>query len=1158
MRRIVIVVGVFLLVMGLLAAGAWQLLHSEAGNRWLVERAVEASGGALRVDELEGSLGETLVADAVTWNQDGVRVEARDLRVQGETSLWPPRVTLSRLSSSALTITIDDSVPASEEPVDWAETLEGLALPIPVVVDRWDLGPVDLVEGTAPPRRLLDSAGGSLRWDDTLTLPSLAWDAPDVAGQGAVALALVPPFDHAVELDARVPALARAPAVHLSLEGSAGETRLAVVAEGADRVVLEGTVLRPLDDAEVRLEATTESFDIAPGISLAPLTLRLDGPVVAPAIEADGVLLAEGAAPTPWSLSGRVEDSSLRVDSLGFEAGERRFDATGTVSMRPGSLHVDPLSLVSEDSLASLQGKLHYDLETEQVEADLAWSGLSWPLEGGEDAWRSPEGRLLADGTTSAWTGTADLVFLAPGIPEPGRLDIEAAGNLDGSRFEVTGQGALVQALEGRGSVVWSDAPRFAWQGSLRGLDLAPVIREWPSAIDARLRYSWDESGQEIQLDELGGTLRGAPLAGEGSIRGAGGRWVFEGVQLGMGTATLSANGAWPRDRVDLAFSVPPGSAAARWLRLDGAGSATVDLSADPPVLQARMSGNAIRFGDLGLGEWSLRGNSSAEGLAWFVTLPANGDLETALAAGTLRTTARGLEAALEVSQGEQGLALAIESDAIDWEELRQLLGDGEFDRISMTGRLVDAGVSQAGQPLLTLSAPASFRYAASEFSLSEACWRLVDGGGGCLEGGFDVNGTLSLEGTLESVPLGLLASRLGIAVVPDQEVSGGLSLRRAPGELPSGVLTLDLTEGSLRDVENPDQVLDTGAARLDVVLEAGQLRTGVFDLPLPGVGSIEASLQASDVRLDGTGKLQGRGRLQLTDLAPLEVLVPDLQRISGEMTLEVDLTGTLGEPFVDGLVRLVDVSFAVPFLGLTVTDLNGEGYARGQGEAALQADFRIGEGTGRLLGDVDLTPGQGFPFIFRIEGENLRLVETPDIELDANPAFDLSWADGAWTVDGSLEVPRLRLTPRSTLVGQVSESDDVIIVAGEAPQTTPSAISGDNRFFGQLRLLLGEDVTLETDEAEARVGGELALSWSGPPEPTAEGTLTVDGEVEIFGPVLRVSDGNLRFPGVPVSNPALDLRAERDVFGNTQIRAAGVAIGGTARRPTIEAYTRP
>ena len=37
-----------------------------------------------------------------------------------------------------------------------------------------------------------------------------------------------------------------------------------------------------------------------------------------------------------------------------------------------------------------------------------------------------------------------------------------------------------------------------------------------------------------------------------------------------------------------------------------------------------------------------------------------------------------------------------------------------------------------------------------------------------------------------------------------------------------------------------------------------------------------------------------------------------------------------------------------------------------------------------------------------------------------------------------------------------------------------------------------------------------------------------------------------------------LDLRAERDIFGNTQIRTAGVSITGSAKRPVIEAYTNP
>ena len=200
-----------------------------------------------------------------------------------------------------------------------------------------------------------------------------------------------------------------------------------------------------------------------------------------------------------------------------------------------------------------------------------------------------------------------------------------------------------------------------------------------------------------------------------------------------------------------------------------------------------------------------------------------------------------------------------VESEDVDWTELRRMLGEGDLDRLSVSGQLATALISQAGAPLVTLSSPADFRYANGEFTLSAACWRLVDGGGGCLEGGIDEQGHLNVEGSLEAFPLGPLATRFGSAIVPDQEVSGELSFRRAPGEPPSGVLTLDLTEGSLRDIDDPGQALETGPARLNVVLEDGQVRTGVFDLPLPGVGSVEASLEASDVRLDGSGRVQRR-----------------------------------------------------------------------------------------------------------------------------------------------------------------------------------------------------------------------------------------------------------------------------------------------------------
>jgi len=61
-----------------------------------------------------------------------------------------------------------------------------------------------------------------------------------------------------------------------------------------------------------------------------------------------------------------------------------------------------------------------------------------------------------------------------------------------------------------------------------------------------------------------------------------------------------------------------------------------------------------------------------------------------------------------------------------------------------------------------------------------------------------------------------------------------------------------------------------------------------------------------------------------------------------------------------------------------------------------------------------------------------------------------------------------------------------------------------------------------------------------------------------VFGPQLHVRDGQLRFPDVPANSPILDIRAERDIYGNTQIHTAGVSITGSARRPVIEAYTNP
>jgi translocation and assembly module TamB len=75
---------------------------------------------------------------------------------------------------------------------------------------------------------------------------------------------------------------------------------------------------------------------------------------------------------------------------------------------------------------------------------------------------------------------------------------------------------------------------------------------------------------------------------------------------------------------------------------------------------------------------------------------------------------------------------------------------------------------------------------------------------------------------------------------------------------------------------------------------------------------------------------------------------------------------------------------------------------------------------------------------------------------------------------------------------------------------------------------------------------------------PIGDGSYTVTGEIQAYGQLLRISEGRIRFPRKPANNPTLDIRAEREIYGNRQIKAAGVHISGTLKRPLLETYTEP
>ena len=111
---------------------------------------------------------------------------------------------------------------------------------------------------------------------------------------------------------------------------------------------------------------------------------------------------------------------------------------------------------------------------------------------------------------------------------------------------------------------------------------------------------------------------------------------------------------------------------------------------------------------------------------------------------------------------------------------------------------------------------------------------------------------------------------------------------------------------------------------------------------------------------------------------------------------------------------------------------------------------------------------------------------------------------------------------------------------------------------YGHVEVKLGDDVLVEVPGIEVSISGSTMFDWSGEPIPMADGVFTLQGVVDIYGPKLNIKNGSISFPGVPANDPLLNIRAGRDIFGNTQIRRAGVRVIGRLQRPVLEAYTVP
>jgi autotransporter translocation and assembly factor TamB len=715
------------------------------------------------------------------------------------------------------------------------------------------------------------------------------------------------------------------------------------------------------------------------------------------------------------------------------------------------------------------------------------------------------QSRLEADGTL-AWSGPLDAARWREAVRvEAGAVALEARMEdlsswlppawRGSGRFTVTG-GRFSGTL-----AAWTATARIA-------SDALSVRGERVTDIAGRLAAS----PVEVEVTSVHGAVRGIPISGRG-------RWAW----AGSGQAHVEAGPA-PLDAVPGLESLAP---------VGGTVRANADARVDGGVLSgsARATAAGVAVAGVTLG----RGTVSA-------TLDRS-MLDARLAFPDSRVSAT-VSGKLEAGQD-----LVVRAEVADF-DLASLLARftvpaaaGEVGgRVSGTAALaVPYSAPTSARGMLQLD-PVRLRVAGKEWRNTEPVVVQRQPGrtrvqSARLDSGL---GTVSVSGLVDD------GGRLDLAVRAHASLDVLPALRK---EIREAGGTLDASAAITGTTTAPrvsgGGTVSDGRLVLRALEEPVTGIRGRFTLDgtLLRVADAVAVLSGGEVRAGGDVDFAGpaprldvklRGRFPLALLAALR---PEVQEASGVLDVQAAVTGTTADPQAvgdgtigDGLVRLTAYPEALRQIQARFT-------MSPAGVRLASATASLGGGAVSARGDLALDGRAIGPFRFDIEARGVSLGPAPGARTTWDADLELLGAES-----------RALLRGQATLVRGTYVSDEPLLRLLLALRGTAGGGGEPSLALPlQIRVRLGDNLTVRTTVARFRAGGTVTLSGT-TAAPLLFGTVAVrDGQLIFRAQRFTLTNASARFTNPRRIDPILDVR------GEARIQAYDVTLHLTGRSENLE-----
>jgi len=353
---------------------------------------------------------------------------------------------------------------------------------------------------------------------------------------------------------------------------------------------------------------------------------------------------------------------------------------------------------------------------------------------------------------------------------------------------------------------------------------------------------------------------------------------------------------------------------------------------------------------------------------------------------------------------------------------------------------------------------------------------------------------------------------------------------------------------------------LSDGQANANVKISEGAAIQSTIAVGLP----LTLSLDPFALELADTAPLQGVMDLSLDITTLAKLSLPPEQRLTGRVTGDLTLGGTVAQPSLRGNMNFNNGSLEYSPVGLELQNLAFNLDADGQ-SIAIQ-DFRATDPAGNPLsaeGIVTLESIDQFAYNMSINGEQLELLTHPNAigTLSLDLKAEGNEAEGA--LSGTLTSQSLSIQLPDQFVETIPELNVVETIEKDG------AIQGDKTRPDAYRLAL--DMVLKADNKvfvrgwglDAELQGNLAIKGQAN-DPQVTGKLsTIRGRYEEFGKQLNLTRADIVFEGDMPPSPFLNITGTTSVSNTTinlnitgPLQDPGLGITSSPALPEDEALS--